>query len=142
MIREAWWQPSSVILGTSLPVEGYPAGEVLAVYRLRWQIELAFKRMKSLLGKDRISTHTERASRSWLLAHLIMALLCDDISQEFLGSSPEDLLSVAYVGGLLLLAVLGTLALDDLLRADANVHRRLANSRRRRQPHDRYPIRP
>jgi hypothetical protein len=77
-----------VILATSLPVEGYPAEEVLAVYRLRWQIELAFKRLKSLLRMDRIPTQTPRASRSWLLAHLIMALLCDDISQEFLESSP------------------------------------------------------
>jgi len=77
-----------IILGTSLPAEGYPAGEVLAVYRLRWQIELAFKRLKSLLGMDQIPTRTERASRSWLTAHLIMALLCDDMSQEFLESSP------------------------------------------------------
>src|SRR5258708_5339573 len=77
-----------IILGTSLPVEFYPADEVLAVYRLRWQIELAFKRLKSLLGMDQIPTRTERASRSWLTAHLIMALLCDDISQEFLDSSP------------------------------------------------------
>ena len=77
-----------IILGTTLPAEGYPAEEVLAVYRLRWQIELAFKRLKSLLGMDQIPTRTERASRSWLIAHLIMALLCDDISQEFLESSP------------------------------------------------------
>ena len=77
-----------VILATSLPAEGYPAEEVLAVYRLRWQIELAFKRLKSLLRMDRIPTHTPRASRSWLLSHLIMALLCDDLSQEFLESSP------------------------------------------------------
>jgi hypothetical protein len=77
-----------IILGTSLPAEFYPADEVLAVYRLRWQIELAFKRLKSLLGMDQIPTRTERASRSWLTAHLIMALLCDDVSQEFLDSSP------------------------------------------------------
>jgi hypothetical protein len=77
-----------IILGTSLPAEGYPADELLAVYRLRWQIELAFKRLKSLLGMDRLPTRTERASRSWLTAHLIMALLCDDLSQEFLDSSP------------------------------------------------------
>ena len=88
MIREAWWQPSSVILGTSLPVEGYPAGEVLAVYRLRWQIELAFKRMKSLLGKDRISTHTERASRSWLLAHLIMGICSTPINFASMNGRP------------------------------------------------------
>jgi IS4 transposase len=77
-----------MILGTSLPNEGYPAEELLAVYRLRWQIELAFKRLKSLLHMDRIPTQTERASRSWLTAHLILALLCDDLGQEFLASSP------------------------------------------------------
>ena len=45
-----------MILGTSLPTEGYPAGEMLMVYRLRWQIELAFKRLKSLLRMDRMPT--------------------------------------------------------------------------------------
>jgi hypothetical protein len=77
-----------IILATSLPTEGYPAAEALAVYRLRWQIELAFKRLKSLLRMNRLPTRTDAASRSWLLAHLIVALLCDDLSQEFLDSSP------------------------------------------------------
>lgn len=77
-----------LILGTSLPAEGYPADEVLAVYRLRWQIELAFKRLKSLLHIDQIPTRTEEASRSWLYAHLILALMCDEVSQVFLESSP------------------------------------------------------
>jgi hypothetical protein len=77
-----------IILATTLPREGYPAEEVLAAYRLRWQIELAFKRLKSLLHIDRLPTRTPRASRSWLFSHLILALLCDDLSQEFLESSP------------------------------------------------------
>jgi Transposase DDE domain len=77
-----------VIVATSLPAEGYPAEEVLAVYRLRWQIELAFKRLKSLLHIDRLPTRTGQASRSWLCAHLIMALLCDDLSRQVLESSP------------------------------------------------------
>lgn len=77
-----------MILGTSLPSGAYPADEVLSTYRLRWQIELAFKRLKSLLRMDRLPTHTPQASRSWLTAHLIMALLCDDLSQEVLESSP------------------------------------------------------
>lgn len=77
-----------MILGTSLPTEGYLAEEVLAVYRLRWQIELAFKRLKSLLGIKAIPTRTTQASRSWLYAHLILALLCDDLSQDFLAASP------------------------------------------------------
>jgi hypothetical protein len=38
-----------LVLATSLPEEEFPPTAVLAVYRLRWQIELAFKRLKSLL---------------------------------------------------------------------------------------------
>jgi len=77
-----------MIVATSLPRNGYSAKAILAVYRLRWQIELAFKRLKSLLHIDRLPTWTERGSRSWLYAHLILALLCDDLSQDFLESSP------------------------------------------------------
>ncbi len=77
-----------MILATSLPKSGYSGPAILAAYRLRWQIELAFKRLKSLLHIDRLPTWTESGSRSWLYAHLILALLCDDLSQDFLESSP------------------------------------------------------
>ena len=78
-----------LILATSLPASGYPVEQVLTAYRLRWQIELAFKRLKSLLHIDALPTHTAQASRSWLHAHLILALLTDDLSQEFLESFPS-----------------------------------------------------
>jgi hypothetical protein len=39
-----------VILVTSLPAEAYSTAGILALYRLRWRIELAFKRLKSLIG--------------------------------------------------------------------------------------------
>jgi len=77
-----------MIVVTSLPKKGYMAKDVLAVYRLRWQIELAFKRLKSLLHMDKLPTRIEQTSRSWLYAHLIVALLSDDLSQDFLESSP------------------------------------------------------
>ena len=77
-----------MILGTSLPKIGHTAKDILAVYRLRWQIELAFKRLKSLLHMDKLPTRTEQTSRSWIYAHLILALLSDDVSQDFLDSSP------------------------------------------------------
>ena len=64
---------------------------------------------------------------------------------------PEDLLDATYVPSLwrawditrrvLLLAVLGSLNVEDLLHAGPNVHRRLAHSRQKRRPHVRYPIR-
>jgi IS4 transposase len=42
-----------MVLVTSLPA-AIPAGEICAAYRLRWQVELAFKRLKSLLHIDRL----------------------------------------------------------------------------------------
>ncbi len=77
-----------LMLATSLPAD-IPAHEICAVYRLRWQIELAFKRLKSLLNIDLLPTHTEAGSLSWLYPHLILALLTDDICQEILESSPS-----------------------------------------------------
>ena len=77
-----------VLIWTSVSAKEMPGRAVLRTYRLRWQIELAFKRLKSLLHIDKLPTRTEDASRSWLYAHLIMALLCDDLSQEVLESFP------------------------------------------------------
>lgn len=77
-----------LILATSLPAEGYTAEAVLAAYRLRWQIELAFKRLKSLIHIDALAARTEAGARSWLYPHLILALLCDEPSQEILESFP------------------------------------------------------
>jgi hypothetical protein len=78
-----------LMIGTSLPLEGYPAVEVLAAYRLRWQIECAFKRLKSLLHIDKLPARTDLGARSWLYPHLILALLCDDLSQVFLEAFPS-----------------------------------------------------
>jgi IS4 transposase len=77
-----------VVLVSSLPAE-IPAEEICAAYRLRWQIELAFKRLKSLLGIDRLPTRTREGSLAWLYSHLILALLIEDTCQDFLESSPS-----------------------------------------------------
>ena len=77
-----------VVLATSLDAD-YPAEEILRLYRLRWQIELAFKRLKSLLHIDRLPAKTERGGLSWLYAHLILAIAVDASTQEMLDSFPS-----------------------------------------------------
>jgi hypothetical protein len=77
-----------LILATSLPA-AFAAADLCAVYRLRWQIELAFKRLKSLIRVDLLPTRTEAGGRSWIYPHLILALLTEDICQEILESSPS-----------------------------------------------------
>jgi len=80
-----------LVLGTSLPALGYKATEILATYRLRWQIEPAFKRLKTLIHIDKLPARTDLGARSWLYPHLILALPCDDLSQDFLDSFPSGL---------------------------------------------------
>jgi Transposase DDE domain len=76
-----------LMLVSSLP-PSVTAAEVLAAYRLRWQVELAFRRLKGLLGLGRLPAKGEALARSWLLAHLILALLIEDASQDLLAVPP------------------------------------------------------
>ena len=76
-----------VVLVTSLAAD-IPPVEIAAAYRLRWQIELAFKRLKSLLHIDRLPTRSVAASLAWLLTHLILAVLIEETCQEVLESFP------------------------------------------------------
>ena len=77
-----------LLIITSLPASEFTAAQVAAIYRLRWQIELAIKRLKSLLRISRLPTKNADLAKCWLYAHLLVALLIEDISQEFLDSPP------------------------------------------------------
>lgn len=63
-----------LMLVTSLPVEEFALDRVAELYRLRWQIELAFKRLKSLLHMDQLPAKSDEMARTWLHAHLLFAL--------------------------------------------------------------------
>ncbi len=78
-----------VMLLTSLPIEQASADQLLGIYRLRWQIELAFKRLKSLMGLNDLLAKDPRLVRSCLYAKLILALITEDITSEVLDSFPS-----------------------------------------------------
>lgn len=61
---------------TSLP-SSVSAEKVLEFYRLRWQVELVFKRYKSLLGLGNIPTKTKESSEVWLHGKMFLALLIE-----------------------------------------------------------------
>jgi hypothetical protein len=52
-----------------LAPEDFSTDDVLALYRLRWRIELAFKQ-KSLIGLKGPPGVDERSATSYVLAHL------------------------------------------------------------------------
>ena len=78
-----------LILLTSLAPERQPAGSVLRMYRDRWQVELGFKRLKTLGGIDRLPALDPELARTWLLAHLIAAVLTDEIATGIVGFPPS-----------------------------------------------------
>jgi len=72
-----------VILLTSLKPDEFATADVLALYRLRWRIELGFKRLKSLIGlKGPPGTHA-RSAKPHVLAHLLTILLLEPLTSEF-----------------------------------------------------------
>ena len=68
-----------VILVTSLPPDTFATADILALYRLRWRIELAFKRLKSLVGLKGPPGTDARSARPHGLAHLLMILLLEPL---------------------------------------------------------------
>jgi hypothetical protein len=73
---------------TSLPERVLPAESVCEAYRDRWQIEVGFKRLKSLGDIDTLPTDDPQLGKTWILAHLIAAVLTEDIADEIVGFSP------------------------------------------------------
>lgn len=66
-----------VFVWTNMPTKDLSAREALEWYRLRWQIELAFKRMKSLLGLGALPKTSDASARAWIHGKLLMALLIE-----------------------------------------------------------------
>lgn len=127
---------------TSLPRRTHPPRRVLALYRVRWQVELAFKRLKSLLHLSRLPARDRGLARSWILSHLIVALLVDASTQKVLGSAAvrrgasDRSVSVWRTHKTLIASVtgaaLGRLDLDAMRRSAAFLVRHICDPPRNR----------
>jgi len=77
-----------VMLVTTVPPERLTAALCLQAYRLRWQIELQFKRWKSLCGFDRLPNYRDDTILAWLYAKLLLGVLLDRMSADQAELSP------------------------------------------------------
>ena len=76
-----------IVVVTSLSDE-ISAEQILFAYRLRWQVEIHFKRLKSILDLGELPKRTPENSLSWLNGKLMVALLIENIiSKSF---SPDE----------------------------------------------------
>ncbi|MCD6163790.1 MAG: IS4 family transposase [candidate division Zixibacteria bacterium] len=64
------------------------ATDVMELYRARWQVELAFKRLKTLLNFGHLPKHDEESAKAWLFGKLLIGLLADNIIEKANSISP------------------------------------------------------
>ena len=68
-----------IIVVTSLGNE-VSASQVLELYRMRWQIEMAFKRLKSLFHYNDLPAKHSKSVMAWFYGKLLLAALCETLA--------------------------------------------------------------
>ena len=71
-----------VFVFTTLPAVTLGTGKALEFYRGRWQVELVFKRLKSILGLGHLRKSDEQAARSWIEGKLLVAFLIEVLVRQ------------------------------------------------------------
>jgi len=77
-----------IVVLTTLKQEVLSAEAVLEWYRVRWQIELAFKRLKSLADVGHLPKRDAASSRAWVYGKLLIALLTEKMQRHAAALSP------------------------------------------------------
>ena len=131
---------------TNLPQDTWSAHQVLTLYRARWQIELAIKRLKSICHLDHVRAKDPRLVQSYLLAKLLAALLLEHLFQDIEHDQPFWFVSTIrplsrwrlsiLLWDQLLLLIKGPIHLATIVRALPLLGRYLQNSPRQRTQQD------
>ena len=66
-----------VIVFTTFPEATFSAEKVLARYRTRWQVELVFKRFKTLAQLGHLPKYDGESAKAWLYGKIPVALLVE-----------------------------------------------------------------
>lgn len=75
-----------VMLFTTVPQDRLSADLLRKLYRLRWQVELQFKREKSIGGLDKLPNFLPETVSAWLLAKMLLA----QIARRLLDRQPAQ----------------------------------------------------
>jgi hypothetical protein len=97
--RAAGYAPSAtgleaaghLMLLTSLDPDHWPPDRLITAYRLRWQVELAFKRLKSIVGLEDLRARDPDLARTWINTALLAALLAEDERPDLDPEEPDSL---------------------------------------------------
>lgn len=82
-VREETLELAEYIFVLATPgIDDLTAEQVLELYRARWQIELGFKRLKSLFDAGSAPNRDPEAVRSWIYGKLLAVLLIERLGEE------------------------------------------------------------
>ncbi len=132
-----------VLLLTNLAEDDYAPRVCLAVYRLRWQVELLMKRLKSILDLDELRARDAEMAQTYLLAKLLAALCLDratlSLAEHLDGWLMDEQRPLsawrwtALQWAMLRSTIQGHLSWADVLAALPSLHRFLCDAPRRRR---------
>jgi hypothetical protein len=87
--QESLFVAGFVLLVTNLAAAVWCGEQIAQLYRLRWQVELYFKRLKSIMHLDYLRAHDPQLAQVYLLGKLLAALLLDRLAHLFLACVPN-----------------------------------------------------
>jgi hypothetical protein len=71
------WACGFLLVLTTLPADPWPASLVLELYRIRWQVEVLFKRLKGLFHLEGLRAQDPALAQAYLLGKILGVLLVD-----------------------------------------------------------------
>jgi hypothetical protein len=77
-----------VMVFTTFPAERFTAEQTLEAYRIRWQVELVFKRFKQIASLGHLPKHDDESAKAWLYGKLFVTLLTEKVVAEAESLSP------------------------------------------------------
>ena len=79
-----------IVVVTALP-DQIPGKDVLELYRLRWQVEIYFKRLKSIIDFGELPKRRKESSETWLNGKLMIAMLIEKLMGAHSFSPREEM---------------------------------------------------
>lgn len=77
-----------VIVFTTFLESRFTPAEVMRWYRLRWQIELVFKRFKQIAQLGHLPKYDDESAKAWLYGKLLVALITEKLISHARAISP------------------------------------------------------
>jgi len=79
--NQALFMSKYVVVITALPIS-ISADDIIALYRLRWQVEIYFKRLKSIIDFGNVPLRRQDSVMTWLNGKLMISLVIEQMLSE------------------------------------------------------------